>query len=124
MCLDACPSNVVSRPVRLLFVTLTTPRRSCLTDLQLSHLTSCSTKIVQQAVMEYGGSSGIELGDTGIFIPLPTVIPPNDNAGTALCVITWTLFGVGTIVLAARAFSKIVILKQLALDDILMYLSW
>ncbi|KAK5682520.1 hypothetical protein LTS10_005648 [Elasticomyces elasticus] len=74
--------------------------------------------------MESGGSTGIELGDTGIFIPLPAVIPPNDNAGTALSVITWTLFGVGTTVMAARAFSKIVILKRFALDDILMYLSW
>ncbi|TKA82578.1 hypothetical protein B0A55_01185 [Friedmanniomyces simplex] len=57
-------------------------------------------------------------------IPLPAVFPPNHNAGHSVIILLWTLFGASTLLVAARAYSKICILKRFATDDILMSLSW
>lgn len=57
-------------------------------------------------------------------IPIPNPIPQNENAGRALCILTWTLFGVSTAFLIGRLVSKVFIPKQFALDDALMLASW
>ncbi|KAK0820108.1 hypothetical protein LTR57_005140 [Friedmanniomyces endolithicus] len=62
--------------------------------------------------------------DSSLGIPLPAVLPPNHNAGHAVLILVWVLFGVSTALVAARAYSKIAILKRFATDDVLMSLSW
>ncbi|KAK0250383.1 hypothetical protein LTS09_014535 [Friedmanniomyces endolithicus] len=62
--------------------------------------------------------------DSSLGIPLPAKFPPNHNAGHSVLILVWILFGVSTALVAARAYSKIAILKRFATDDLLMSLSW
>ncbi|KAK1814339.1 hypothetical protein LTR12_011236, partial [Friedmanniomyces endolithicus] len=62
--------------------------------------------------------------DSSLGIPLPAKFPPNHDAGHAVLILVWVLFGVSTALVAARAYSKIAILNRFATDDVLMSLSW
>lgn len=69
-------------------------------------------------------SLAMATNDSSLGLPLPAVLPPNLNAGHAVLILVWVLFGVSTALVAARAYSKIAILKRFATDDVLMSLSW
>lgn len=57
-------------------------------------------------------------------IPLPAVWPENTDDGYPLLLSSWILFGISTVFLAGRYWSKIAILKRFSLDDWLMLLAW
>jgi hypothetical protein len=63
----------------------------------------------------------MSLLDTGY--PMPPEIPPDQNAGTVLTILTWTLFGISGLLMGGRLFSKIVRLKHFALDDGMMLIA-
>ncbi|KAF2769506.1 hypothetical protein EJ03DRAFT_93712 [Teratosphaeria nubilosa] len=58
------------------------------------------------------------------YVPIPSVLPPNVNAGTMLCRSTWSWFGSATMAVFLRALSKGVILKRLGADDGLVLGAW
>jgi len=57
-------------------------------------------------------------------IPLPAVLPPNTNAGTALARLAWVLFGISTALVGARLYSKVFRVKRFARDDVLMLIAY
>jgi len=61
---------------------------------------------------------------SGSGIPIPTEARPNHNAGDELCAVLWVLFGTASLVGAVRAYSKVVVLKRVGADDMVMLLSW
>lgn len=63
---------------------------------------------------------GINLADR----PLPTTIPDDHNIGDGLAIMTWVMLAISTVLIAARMFSKIVILKRFRADDVCLLLTW
>ncbi|KAK5112877.1 hypothetical protein LTR85_011104 [Meristemomyces frigidus] len=57
-------------------------------------------------------------------VPLPDVIPPNHNDGPPLTILTWTLFGIATVLMAGRLYSKVFKVKRFGLDDVTMSVAW
>ncbi|KAI9708783.1 MAG: hypothetical protein M1820_003738 [Bogoriella megaspora] len=56
--------------------------------------------------------------------PMPDVLPPNNNSGNALVDLTWVLFGLSTLLMAARLYSKLFKIKRFGLDDAFMLIAW
>ena len=56
--------------------------------------------------------------------PFPKVLPPNNNAGPPLVDASWVLFGLSTVLMAGRLYSKIAKLRRFAVDDGLMLIAW
>ena len=58
--------------------------------------------------------------------PTPSAedMPPNENPGDALCIMTWVMLGVATVLVGARMMSKAFVLRRLRLDDVFMLLTW
>lgn len=57
-------------------------------------------------------------------LPLPAVLAPNVDMGKSLVILNWCLFGVATVCVLGRAYSKAFKLKRFALDDGLMLACW
>ena len=58
------------------------------------------------------------------YLPASGVLPKNTNRGDGLCIMTWAMLGVATVLVAGRVMSKIVVLNRFRLDDIFLLLTW
>jgi hypothetical protein len=56
--------------------------------------------------------------------PIPKVLPPDNDLGDGLMVMTWVMLAASTVLVAARMASKIMLLKRFRLDDIFLLLTW
>jgi hypothetical protein len=60
----------------------------------------------------------------GITVPSSADLPKNTNRGDGLCIMTWAMLGVATVLVAGRVMSKILVLRKFGLDDAFLLLTW
>jgi hypothetical protein len=60
----------------------------------------------------------------GIPIPGPADMPKDTNRGDGLCIMTWAMLGVATVLVAGRVMSKILVLRKFGWDDSFLLLTW
>jgi hypothetical protein len=58
------------------------------------------------------------------YLPASGKMPENTNRGDGLCIMTWAMLGVATVLVAGRVMSKILVLNKFRLDDIFLLLTW
>jgi hypothetical protein len=58
------------------------------------------------------------------YLPASGVMPKDTNRGDGLCIMTWAMLGVATVLVAGRVMSKILVLNKFRLDDIFLLLTW
>jgi hypothetical protein len=56
--------------------------------------------------------------------PIPKVLPPDNDLGDGLMIMTWVMLAASTVLVAARMASKILLLKRFRTDDIFLLLTW
>ena len=56
--------------------------------------------------------------------PAPEDMPVNRNIGDGLCVMTWVLLGVSTVLVGGRMMSKTLVLRRFRWDDVFLLLTW
>lgn len=58
------------------------------------------------------------------YSPATGGLPKNTNRGDGLCIMTWVMLGVATVLVAGRVMSKVLVLHRFRLDDIFLLLTW
>jgi len=58
------------------------------------------------------------------YKPASGHLPENTNRGDGLCIMTWVMLGVATVLVAGRVMSKVLVLHRFRMDDVFILLTW